>query len=262
MNQITDKKVLLSVRGHVAHVVLNRPDKLNAIDDETLSLLAGYVDEINADEDIRCAIVRGEGRAFSAGADLELVESMVDSPHRFDAFIEQWLVTYEAIESCRVPTIAAVPDLAFAGGFELMQVCDFVVLGEGARIGDNHAVWGLYPGGGSVQRLPRLMGRRKAKWLLLTGEQISADEALATGLVNEVVPAAQVVARAEEMAQILASRSPVVSQRIKWAMAMGARTDVATALRVEKPVTVASLSTSDSRAGLEAFRRRTPPAEF
>lgn len=262
MTQTNDKKVLFSTHGPVAHLVLNRAEKLNAIDDETLALLHEYVAAVNLDKDIRCVVVRGEGRAFSAGADLDLVESMAGSPDRFDAFLEQWMHTFEAIESCRVPTVAAVADIAFAGGFELMQVCDFVVLGERARIGDNHAVWGLYPGGGSVQRLPRLIGQRRAKWLLLSGDHISPEDAKAYGLVNEVVAPDTVVARATELAEILASRNPVVTERIKWAMVMGSRTDVATALRVERPITVASLSSPESRAGLEAFRRRTPPTNF
>lgn len=258
----TMQKVLLEVRSHVAHITINRPEKLNAIDDDCLALLQEHVTTVNEDSSIRCLVIRGEGRAFCAGADLELVGSMVDDPAAFAAFLDRWHTAYDAVEACRVPTIAAIEDLALAGGFELMQVCDMVVLGDQARIGDNHAAYGLYPGGGSVQRLPRLIGDRRAKWLLLSGERISPEEALRSGLVNEVVPTDDVVPKAEALADTIASKSPTVSERIKWAMGTGSRTDVRTALRLERPTIVNSFSSDDTRKGLENFRKGHGPPEF
>lgn len=252
-------KVVLSRHGRVAHLVLNRPEKLNAIDADCLSAIREHIAEVEADEGIRALVVRGEGRAFCAGADLEAVDALAGDPAEFASFMEEWHATYDAIEAIGTPTVAAVHGLALAGGFELLQVCDIAVLADDARIGDQHARYGLFPGGGSTQRLPRLIGERRAKWLLLSGEWITPEAAAASGLVNEVVPADRVVERAHEMAECLASRSPLLSAAVKRSIRLGLRTDLATALALERPVALAHMRSQDASIGLAAFRSRTTP---
>src|SRR5690554_1743099 len=131
-------KIRLEVGDHVAHVVLNRPEKYNALDGDCLELLERYFTRIVDDDAIRAVIVRGESKAFCTGADLGYLGDKVHDPVVFGGFLETWHRTYDMIASSPVPTIAAVHDLALAGGFELLQVCDLVVLADDARIGDQH----------------------------------------------------------------------------------------------------------------------------
>jgi enoyl-CoA hydratase len=176
-----------------------------------------------------------------------------------ERFTERWHRTYDAIETCRKPTIAAVHGIAVAGGFELLQVTDFAVIADDARLADYHARYGLVPGGGSTQRLPRLIGERRAKWLLMSGEWISPAEALESGLANEVVPAERVLERAHAMAELLASRSPLLNAMIKRTVRLGMRVDLATALALERPAVVAHMGSEDARIGIDAFRTRDTP---
>ncbi|MFD6717489.1 hypothetical protein AMK25_20610 [Micromonospora sp. TSRI0369] len=253
------EEVLLERADGVAHLVLNRPDRLNAIDPATLRLLREHIATIEADPGVRAVVVRGNGRVFSAGADMHALGDIVGDPAAFAAFMQDWHDTFDAVAACSRPTVAAVHGIAFAGGFELFQVCDVAVVADDARLGDQHARYGLFPGGGSAQRLPRLIGDRRARWLLLSGEEIPAADAVAAGLANEAVPADRVVARASEMAALLATRSPLASAAIKRALAAGAGLDVGAALAAERPIALAHMASADARAGLDAFYRRVAP---
>jgi len=221
--------------GVFVSIVLNRPDKMNAI---SRPVLAGIRRAIQAAEQmpaVKSIVIRGEGRAFSAGGDLEEVAALVADSPRFNEFLDYWHESLNLVEDCELPTIAAVHGIAFAGGFELTQVCDFVVLGQQTRIGDQHANLGLFPAGGSTQRLARLVGPRLAKWMLMTGATIAPGEALTAGLVNEVVAEDQVRGRAEEMAASFAAKSRRASAEIKQALALGEGLPARDALRVERP---------------------------
>lgn len=253
------EKIRLDVDGAVAEIVLNRPDKLNAIDLECLELLSEHIRTVDADADIRAVVIRGEGRAFCAGADLSFLGDKVNDPRVFGGFLEVWHRVYAQIADASTPTIAAVHGLALAGGFELLEVCDLAVLADDARIGDQHARYGLFPGGGSTQRLPRLIGERRAKWLLLSGEWMDPADALAFGLVNDVTPADQVVERARELATLLSKRSPLASAAIKQAVHLGAATDLRTALEIERKFAVEHMQSEDVQIGMQAFRDRTEP---
>ena len=252
-------KVRLDVDGNVAELVLNRPDKLNAIDEDCLDLIEAHMSSVARDPSVRAVVVRGAGRAFCTGADLGQLDDKVSDPVRFGAFLDKWHRVFGLVASSPKPTIAAVHGLALAGGFELLQVCDLAVLAEDARIGDQHARYGLFPGGGSTQRLPRLIGERRAKWLLFSGEWLDPADALSFGLVNEVVPPDRVVDRAREMARILATRSPLATAAIKQSLRIGMQADLTTALEVERRIAVDHMRSEDVRIGLEAFRNRTEP---
>jgi enoyl-CoA hydratase/carnithine racemase len=253
-------KVLLERHGAIAEVILNRPEKHNAIDGDCLRLLREHLRTIEADPELRVVVVRGNGKSFCAGADLEHVGPWIHDPVRFGAWLDEWHGTYGSIAASPKPTIAAVQGLALAGGFELMSVCDFVVLEEDARIGDQHANFGLFPAGGGTQRLPRMIGERRAKWLLLSGAWLSAKDALEYGLANAVVTTGRATARAREMAEVLASKSPVANRNIKESVRLGIDVDLKTGLAIERRIALEHMRAEDVQIGLDAFRNRTMPA--
>lgn len=250
--------VLLSIDAPIAHITLNRPGKLNALDLACLDLLEQHIATAEADERARVVVISGRGRCFCAGADLSVVDDAIAS-NAFGAFLEHWHAAFQRIEACTKPTIAAAHGMALAGGFELTQVCDLVVIGDATRIGDQHAKFGLFPGGGSTQRLPRMVGRRTAAWMLLSGESIPPAHAVALGLANEVAPEADVLTRAAELAHVLAERSVSASHAIKEAMRRGRDLDLPAALDLEIGLAVAHMSSADAATGLAAFKARTTP---
>ena len=256
---MAEDKVLLERRGAVAEMVLNRPDKLNAIDGDCLRLFRQHLQTVESEDELRVLIVRGNGRVFCTGADLEYVDDRVKNPSDFAAFLAEWHLTYDLIADVGKPVIAAVNGLALAGGFELTQTCDFVVLEEDAKIGDQHANFGLFPGGGGTQRLPRLIGERRAKWLMFSGAWLSPGEALQFGLANAVVPSGQSLAKAREMADLLALKSPLASRNMKEAVRLGMRVDLHTALALERRIACEHMQSQDVQIGLEAFRKRAKP---
>lgn len=256
---MAEDKVLLERRGAVAELILNRPDKMNAIDGDCLRLFREHMAAVEADEQLRVLIVRANGRAFCAGADLEYVDNRLTGAASYADFLTEWHGTYELFASSSKPSIAAVHGLALAGGFELTQVCDFVVLEADARIGDQHANFGLFPGGGGTQRLPRLIGERRAKWLMLSGAWISPAEALQFGLANAVVASGQATSKAREMAELLALRSPLASSNIKEAVRLGMQADLHTALAIERRIAAEHMQSEDVQIGLEAFRNKGKP---
>lgn len=256
---MSGEAVLLETRGPIAIVSLNRPDKLNAVDTAVLRGLRDTLDRVEADLECRVVVVRGEGRAFCAGADLAMVDGLVDDPDGFAGFMDEWHETYDRIAAFRLPTIAAVHGVALAGGFELMQVCDLAVVAEDARIGDQHATYGLFPGGGSTQRLPRLIPVRRAMWLLLSGEWIDGATAVEWGLANRSAAAEDVLDAALGMATVLAARSPAGSTAIKGAVAAGQDRPLDEALRLDRVFALEHMASDDAKTGLEAFRSRSQP---
>ena len=252
-------KVLAEADGPVLTVTLNRPDKLNALDGDCLDLLERHFAEADADPAVRAVVLAGNGRGFCAGADLAVVAGIAADRDAFDAFLRRWHHVFAVIEACGKPTIAAVTGFALAGGFELTQVCDLVVMGASARLGDQHANFGLFPGGGSTQRLPRLIGRRAATWMLLSGNPVDAPTALNLGLANRVAPDNDVLEVARDMARELAERSSAASRAIKRSVREGIDRPLGDALDVERAIAVEHMASVDAAAGLTAFAGRTRP---
>lgn len=253
------ERVRLERLGRVAELVLNRPEKLNAIDHDTLVQIEEALTSAEADRDVRVLIVRGEGRAFCAGADLGAVDDKVGDAGRLADHLDLWHRAFGHLTDSPLPSIAAVHGVAFAGGFELMQACDFAVVADDARIGDQHANYGLFPGGGGSQRLPRAIGERRAKWLMCSGATIDPRDALAAGLVNAVRPAGEVLGHAREMAAVLALRSPVVTARVKRAVRLGMAGTLAGGLEIERLLALEHMTSKDARIGLAAFASRSTP---
>jgi enoyl-CoA hydratase/carnithine racemase len=248
--------VRLEREGAVAHVILDRPAQLNAISPELLRDLDAACAALEDDAAVRAVTLTGAGRAFCAGADLRVVEDLAPDAARWTEFMDLWHRVFDRLERLPAPVIAGVHGLALAGGLELMLVCDLVVADAAARLGDQHANFGLVAGGGGSQRLPRLIGARRAKELMLLGGWIDAQQALAWGLVNRVAPAGTVEAATRALAAELAEKSGAASRTVKLLVDRGLDLDLRDGLTLEKQKVAAHMRTDDAAAGLRAFRER------
>jgi enoyl-CoA hydratase/carnithine racemase len=245
--------------GGIARITLNRPDRLNAISPELLRDLDRACDAVEADAAVRVVTLTAAGRTFCAGADLRAVRELSPDAQRWGAFMGLWHRVFDRIEALPLPVIAGVHGLALAGGLELVLVADLVVADEGARLGDQHANFGLVAGGGGSQRLPRLIGARRAKELMLLGGWLSAAESLAWGLVNRVVPAGTVAKAVEEMGGTLAAGSGSANRTVKTLVNRAFDTDLAEGLELERRLVAQHMRSADAAEGLRAFAEKRKP---
>ena len=245
--------------GALVHLMLDRPAQLNAISPELLRDLDSACAAIEDDASVRAVTLTGAGRAFCAGADLRVVEELAPDPARWAEFMDLWHRVFDRIERLAPPVIAGVHGVALAGGLELLLVCDLVVCDEAARLGDQHANFALVAGGGGSQRLPRLIGARRAKELMLLGGWLSAAEARDWGIVNRVVPAGTVAAAVEEMAGSLAAKSDSANRAVKALVNRALDADLTSGLEMELHVTASHMRSAEAAEGLAAFaEKRTP----
>ena len=253
----TEEVVLKRIDGHVATLTINRPDKLNALNIETRGRMVQELDELAKNDDVRVVVITGAGdKAFIAGADLSEFEgrSPVDQ-YRFMTDSSVFL----AVDRFPKPTIAAINGFCLGGGCELAMACDIRIASEKAKLGQPEINLGLLPGGGGTQRLPRLVGMGAAFKLLYTGDFIRADEALRIGLVDEVVPAGDVAARAKELAEAIAAKSPVALRLIKQAVRTSMRTPLDEGLRQEVSLFALAFASEDMKEGVDAFLNKRKP---
>jgi len=242
-----------------AWITLNRPQVLNCINTQMLLDFKEAVAHIRQDETIMAVVITGQGRAFSAGADLAAVKDFLNDPPQFRAFLRLWHEAFSAIENLDRPVIAAVNGYALAGGLELVLVCDLAIAAESALLGDAHANYGLIPGGGGSQRLPRLLGARRAKQLLYTGDFIPAREAERIGLVNQVAPDGELEEMTTELVSKIARKSLPGLRAMKMLVNRGLEASLAGGLEMEIWATMEHLGTADVREGLAAFAEKRPP---
>ena len=251
--------VTLEIKDGVARVALNRPQQLNAISSELLSALDAVCDAIEKSDEARVVTLTGNGRVFCAGADLKVVQEAAPDPVRWREFMSQWRRVFDRVERLPRPVIAGVHGLALAGGLELVLVCDLVIADAEARLGDQHANFGLLAGGGGSQRLPRVVGPRRAKELMLLGGWLSADQALAWGLVNRVAPAGKLADALDDMARALVEKSVGASRAAKALVNRALDVDLATGLDLEAAEASRHMRGPDAAEGLAAFvGKRTP----
>ena len=251
--------VTYATEDGIARVALNRPAQLNAISPALLEDLDRVCAAVEDDAGVRTVTLTAAGRAFCAGADLKAVQSLVPDTQRWNGFMRLWHGVFNRIEALPVPVVAGVQGLALAGGLELILVADLVVMDATARLGDQHANFGLIAGGGGSQRLPRLIGARRAKELMLLGGWLDAEQALAWGLVNKVVPAGQVPAAVEEMARALADKSVGAARTVKRLVAEALDVALADGLETELRLAGEHMRSADAAEGLAAFAaKRTP----
>ena len=243
----------------IARIVLNRPQQLNAISPALLDDLCRVCDAVERDPGLKVVALTAAGRAFCAGADLKTVKELSPDPVRWSAFIGHWHRVFDRIEALPIPVIAGVHGLALAGGLELLLVADLVVADEEARLGDQHANFGLVAGGGGSQRLPRLIGARRAKELMLLGGWLTARQAMEWGLVNRVAPAGKIQEAVDEWAEALAAKSGSASRTVKALVNRAGDLDLSSGLAVERDLVGHHMRSADAGEGLAAFaEKRTP----
>ncbi|MCH7843058.1 MAG: enoyl-CoA hydratase/isomerase family protein [Chloroflexi bacterium] len=252
--------IKLEKENRVATIRLDRPDALNALSPELLTELSSAVAEAGGDESIKALVVRGEGRAFCAGADLTYFQSTFDDPTLLPKYATQINEILRQIESLPFPAIAVVHGFALAGGLELMMACDMVLVAEDARIGDQHVNFGLMPGGGSTQRLPRRVGLQRAMELLTTGKWISGAEAADWGLALRAVPADSLDEELETLLTALRTKSREGLALIKAVTLRGMGLSIEDGVALESHAFVQYMTTSPHPAeGIKAFIEKRQP---
>lgn len=265
---MSEPAVLFEKRGHVATVTMNRPEARNAINPEMLCRLADAWQTINDDDEIRAAILTGAGdKAFCAGADLNKLVRMMQGlrppESEYDERIKNDLsIIYKGLLRnfyLAKPLIAAVRGFCVAGGTELLSTTDIRVAGEDARFGLAEVKWSLFPMGGSTVRLPRQIPYCNAMEILLTGEQLSAEEALRIGLINKIVPPDRVMAEARRYAAIIADNGPLAVQAVKRSVVECLALPTDKALEREMELGIPVSMSEDCREGTRAFNEKRKP---
>ncbi len=249
---------LVSVRRPAKGVlllVMNRPDKLNALSKALLGELAALLAEAEGDAEVGCVVITGNGKAFSAGADIEDmvrrgVKSYLD-PERLDP--------WQTIERFEKPLIAAVNGYALGGGCELAMLCDLIIASEKARFGQPELNIGVLPGDGGTQRLPRLVGKGRAMKMILTGEMIDARQAKEYGLVLELAPPDELMNKVIAIAGDIASKPPIAVRLAKRAILQAFERPLGEGLRYEREVVRQAFETEDLAEGLRAFVEKRRP---
>ncbi len=246
-------KVIFQKKGAVAYVTINRPERLNACDFETYGMLADIWTEFEADGDLRVAIFTGAGdRAFCAGSDIK--SNYVERIGREGA-----RTPYEVLREMTKPVIAAINGHANGGGLEQALCCDIRIAAVHAQFGLGEVRLGWLPGGGGTQRLPRLIPLGRALEMLYTGNRIGAEDALRLGLVDHVVPMAQLMPRAEQIAAEICKSAPLAVRKIKEVVRKGLDLALVEGLKLEHRAYDWLNETEDAREGALAFAEKRPP---
>ena len=252
---LTLKNVLYEKKGAIAYVTLNRPKVLNALNQQTWEDLRAAFEEARDDTEVRGVILTGAGdKAFIAGADIsELVNITAVEAQKSSSYGQAVL---NLIEDLGKPVAAAVNGFALGGGCETAMACTIRVASENAKFGQPEVKLGVIPGGGGTQRLPRLVGKGRALQLILSGEMIDAQEAYRIGLVNEVVPAADLIKRAEAILKQIFANAPIAVKFALEAVNKGLETSLAEGLSLEAALFGLCAGTEDKKEGTQAFLQK------
>jgi enoyl-CoA hydratase len=249
--------ILIEKKENVGILKINRPNYLNALNKDTILELTNAVEELEKDKNIKVVILTGEGKAFIAGADIKQMKDM--NPSEAKKFAELGHNLLMKIEESHLPFIAAINGYALGGGCEVMMACDICIAASSAKIGQPEINLGIHPGFGGTQRLPRLVGRMKAKELLLSGDNIDANEAHFIGLVNMVVPDDKIMEEAEKIANKIANKSTVQTGFIKALVNKGMDVELKKACELEISYFSRSFQTEDQKEGMTAFLEKRKP---
>lgn len=251
--------ILSEVREHIGILTLNRPQQFNCLSLEMHRQLRDALGELECNPEVRCLLIQAAGKHFCTGADLGEVTKLRASIEGLERFLAAGLESFRRLEQSSLPVVAAAQGLALAGGLELVLACDVVIAAESARFGDQHAQFGLVPGWGGSQRLPRLIGRRRALELMLSARWLDAAEALSFGLINRVVPDAELGEQAFAYCRQLAARSKPGLGLMKQLVDRGLELPLDEALALELALAAPALQNDDVSEGLAAFtEKRTP----
>ncbi|MDP6566611.1 MAG: enoyl-CoA hydratase/isomerase family protein [Alphaproteobacteria bacterium] len=255
----SEAAVLTDVVDGVGVMTLNRPDKFNCISSELMDGMQAAIEAFDADRRVRAVLIRGNGKVFCTGADLDEVMAARENQADMNAFIGRIHQVLRQLEESPLPVIAAVHGLALAGGIEIVLACDVVFAGESAKIGDQHAQYGLIPGGGGTQRLPRLVGLRRALDLMFTNRWLAAAEAERWGLVNYVTADDALAEAALDYCRALTKKSRSGLAAMKQLSRRGLEMSPSDGLSLEEREVCDGLRGDDVSEGLAAFQARREP---
>lgn len=257
---MNNQPILYEKRQRTAWIYLNRPDDMNAIGKELLAALQEALMQAENDGDVRVVVLSGKGKAFCAGANLkELMEDLEVKHQKVPSLLDSSEALFGKLERYSKPIIVALNGITLAGGLELAMTADIVIASDRAKIGDAHANFGVLPGGGGAVKLPRKIGVNRAKYLLFTGDFISAADMKAYGFVQEVVPAEELETAVQAIADKISEKSPLVLRKMKELVADGMEQPVEIALKQELLSLKAHTGSYDMAEGLAAFTEKRKP---
>ncbi|MGC1244270.1 MAG: enoyl-CoA hydratase-related protein [Chryseosolibacter sp.] len=239
----------------VALIRINRPKELNALSTQLMQELRDALQQLDRDDNVRSIIVTGNEQAFAAGAD---IKQMADKSSTDMLLIDQFS-TWDQIRKIKKPIIAAVSGFCLGGGCELAMTCDMIIASETARFGQPEIKIGVMPGAGGTQRLARTIGKARAMEMILTGRFITAEEALAMGMVNKVVPVEMYLREAVSLAREIAQMSPIAIQLAKESVNRAFETPLDEGLQFERKNFYLCFSSEDQKEGMRAFIEKRKP---
>ena len=255
---MNEQVLLVEEKDGVAVLTLNRPEVMNSFNFALLNALKEHIDALQSKADIRVVIITGSGqKAFCAGADLK--ERATLDEQQVKEFIFTIRDLFTTIEYLNKPVIAAVNGVALGGGTELALACDIRIAASNASMGLTETRLAIIPGAGGTQRLPRIVGRGKAKELIFTGRRIDAQEALQIGLVNQVYEKDALMAECLKMAAMICETGPIAIEQAKYAINYGLDTDLHSGLDIESNAYWTVIPTEDRLEGLAAFKEKRKP---
>ena len=247
--------VLVEREPPVGIVLLNRPEALNALNDEVMGLLVDSLEELDADDGIRCIVLGGSEKAFAAGADIgQMAEASA-----MDMYEARRIDRWDAIRRIRTPLVAAVSGFCLGGGNELAMACDLIIASETARFGQPETGLGIIPGAGGTQRLTRAIGKAKAMDVILSGRFLCAEEAERAGLVARVVAKEAWLEEAKAVARAIAERGPIAQRLAKESVNRAYESTLETGLDYERKALYLAFASEDAREGLTAFTEKRKP---
>jgi enoyl-CoA hydratase/carnithine racemase len=250
------ENIVVETRGRVGLIRLNRPQALNALNRALMGELGQAIAAFEADTHIGCVVITGSEKAFAAGAD---IKEMAEASYAGMAATSRRLQdSFTAVAKIGKPVVAAITGYALGGGLELALCADFRVAGQSAKVGQPEILLGVIPGAGGTQRLPRLIGPARAKDIVFTGRFVGAAEALAIGLVDQVVPDDQVHQAAVELVARYATGPAVALRAAKQAIDEGLDVDLDTGLEIERLNFAGLFATEDQRTGMRSFVENGP----
>jgi enoyl-CoA hydratase len=243
------ENIIVTIEGAVGLIQLNRPKVLNALNSKVMTELGQALAELDANDAVRCVVIHGSERVFSAGADIDEMKSATP----VEMLRKNWIAQWDRLRKMTKPTIAAVSGYCLGGGCELAMACDIIIASESAQFGQPEINIGVFPGAGGTQRLPRAIGKSRAMELILTGKFMGAKEAEARGLVSRVVPVEVYLEEAKALARAIASKAPVAVQFAKECVNKVFEVSLGEGLDYERRHFYFLFSTEDQREGMEAF---------
>jgi enoyl-CoA hydratase len=254
---MTYETLIVETAEGVALIRFNRPDALNAFNDQLMNELTAALDAAEADDEVRCIVLTGSDRAFAAGADIKEMASKDYAGAYKENFITR---NWERVTRCRKPVIAAVAGFALGGGCEVAMMCDFIIAADNAKFGQPEITLGISPGAGGSQRLTRFVGKSKAMEMILTGRMMDAAEAERSGLVSRVVPVDQLIEEALKAAKKIAGLSPVSVMLTKEAVNSAYETTLSQGVTFERRLFHSMFALEDQKEGMAAFVEKRKPA--